>query len=1005
MKILEIRFKNIHSLKGEQRIPFDEQPLKSAGIFAIVGPTGSGKSTILDVITLALYNQIPRIKSKLSKNMIDKLGSIVSHHTNEAWAEVDFQSSKGMYRSRWSIAKTRNNTWADYDMSIVDLNTNKALPFKKSEVPLGNEELIGLNYEQFIKSILLSQGQFSVFLKAKKNERSKLLEDISGHDIYRQIGAKVYEVYKEKQLEIDNKQVLLQSIQIMDNEARESFEKEVLESEEQLKKMESALVALRNQQKRVAIQNEIEEASQKIALQEKKYLEQVKNAQEKETLFLAHKKVAKYQNHFYQRSSLYEFRKDIDKRIEAKSKEIVSYQKTLSQAMDEVQSLIGQPVEATNYQAFLSSFENKISTYDQQLIALRDNGSATRERISTSIRPEDSPIAHFLIKKETSSEIAIQQIDERLEIVKPSDESTMDEWRALLKLKMHDRDTASLICNLIPRVDKKQNSLTSDLKKQDELEKEIKIARVALEKLILEVQKSEEQSELIRKEKEILLKTTSLEEHRAKLEPETPCPLCGSLDHPYITHNTVFNVGTTEIKLQKALTHEKELKNKYNELENRTIQASTALENLKTQIDRQSKELLQEKNQLVELKQKSDSLTEYDNHEMADAHTRLVKEVEKLDLTIQHYEEYRILVRLKSDFQHLKELTQSYREVYAERKQYYTGQNIQKDVQSLEGKIQSCLLQLGQDEKVLETYQNSKVQNKEKLNELNQDLLDKLVQIGFESIEEAQAQVLSEKSFNEIDQYLKQLEKEKIEIQTRKNQLAQKIDEQKDQPHVTQSITELNELILDKDRSRKILLKNIGKITEMLRSDDLKRKETDVKRKEIEDMQKSFTHYELMNTLIGDKTGNLYSNFAQELTLYHLLELANVRLQTMTDRYQLDYTGDDFLQVVDEHQGGIKRSVHTLSGGETFIVSLALALSLSDLASNKIKLDCLFIDEGFGTLDPDTLDMALSTLEKLQYDSNKSIGIISHVESLKERISTKIVLEKSHLGHSSILVQ
>jgi exonuclease SbcC len=94
--------------------------------------------------------------------------------------------------------------------------------------------------------------------------------------------------------------------------------------------------------------------------------------------------------------------------------------------------------------------------------------------------------------------------------------------------------------------------------------------------------------------------------------------------------------------------------------------------------------------------------------------------------------------------------------------------------------------------------------------------------------------------------------------------------------------------------------------------------------------------------------------------------------------------------------------VKTLSGGETFIISLAMALSLSDMASKNVRLDSLFIDEGFGTLDPETMEVALITLEKLQSEGNRMIGIISHVESLKERIATQIKVVKSNQGYSTI---
>jgi exonuclease SbcC len=113
---------------------------------------------------------------------------------------------------------------------------------------------------------------------------------------------------------------------------------------------------------------------------------------------------------------------------------------------------------------------------------------------------------------------------------------------------------------------------------------------------------------------------------------------------------------------------------------------------------------------------------------------------------------------------------------------------------------------------------------------------------------------------------------------------------------------------------------------------------------------------------------------------------------------------DDDLRVEDAYMGNEVRTIRTLSGGETFVLSLALALGLSDLASRDIRIDSLFVDEGFGSLDPDTLEEALSTLEQLQTESNKTVGIISHVESLKERIYTQIRLTKSNSGFSTLSI-
>jgi exonuclease SbcC len=164
--------------------------------------------------------------------------------------------------------------------------------------------------------------------------------------------------------------------------------------------------------------------------------------------------------------------------------------------------------------------------------------------------------------------------------------------------------------------------------------------------------------------------------------------------------------------------------------------------------------------------------------------------------------------------------------------------------------------------------------------------------------------------------------------------------------------------------------------------------------------------WQRLDSLVGSAKGDKFRKFAQGLTLDHLLHLANRHLARLHGRYLLrrKLSGELELDIVDGWQGDVARDTRTLSGGESFLVSLALALSLSDLVSKKTSIDSLFLDEGFGTLDGDTLDIALNALDTLNA-TGKMIGIISHVESLKERIPAQIRVEKGGgVGHSRLVV-
>ena len=148
-----------------------------------------------------------------------------------------------------------------------------------------------------------------------------------------------------------------------------------------------------------------------------------------------------------------------------------------------------------------------------------------------------------------------------------------------------------------------------------------------------------------------------------------------------------------------------------------------------------------------------------------------------------------------------------------------------------------------------------------------------------------------------------------------------------------------------------------------------------------------------LNEMVGSASGDKFAKFAQGITLDQLIYLANKHLQILSPRYELQRSSDSSklleIEIIDSFQGDVVRPVSTLSGGESFIVSLSLALGLSALASQKISIDSLFLDEGFGTLDSDSLELALNALNQLQ-SSGKMVGVISHVEVLKERIPLQI---------------
>ncbi|MBN0988304.1 AAA family ATPase [Amphritea pacifica] len=200
------------------------------------------------------------------------------------------------------------------------------------------------------------------------------------------------------------------------------------------------------------------------------------------------------------------------------------------------------------------------------------------------------------------------------------------------------------------------------------------------------------------------------------------------------------------------------------------------------------------------------------------------------------------------------------------------------------------------------------------------------------------------------------------------------------------------------------LAKRVGEISNELTSDQTRRQDQQALFNEISAYTEHYDDIQYLHSLIGSQKGDKFRKFAQGLTLDNLVHLANQQLERLHGRYLLKRKQDAGLElsVLDTWQGDIERDTKTLSGGESFLVSLALALALSDLVSHKTSIDSLFLDEGFGTLDSETLDIALDALDNLNA-TGKMIGVISHIEAMKERIPAQLkVIKKSGLGISEL---
>lgn len=262
MKILSIRIKNLASLEGITEIDFTQEPLSSAGIFAITGPTGAGKSTILDALCLALYGKTPRYTQARESGIeiTDVQGSSISQSdvrgilrdgTGDGFAEVDFAGVDGQrYRANWRVRRARekaDGSLQQYNITLKNIDTNTDIPGKKNEILEEIERLVGLNFEQFTRSVLLAQGDFTAFLKAAKDEKSALLEKLTGTRIYSEISKQIFVNYSKEKRELEDLNLQREGITTLTAEELAAFEMQKATLEKSIETLEKEASSLQKE--------------------------------------------------------------------------------------------------------------------------------------------------------------------------------------------------------------------------------------------------------------------------------------------------------------------------------------------------------------------------------------------------------------------------------------------------------------------------------------------------------------------------------------------------------------------------------------------------------------------------------------------------------------------------------------------------------------------------------------------------------------------------------------
>ena len=903
MKIDKVVIRNINSIANAE-ISFSEGLLARENLFLITGDTGSGKSTILDAITLALYDKSPRYENTVSKEKIgdgnetvQSTSNALRKGTNDGVAEVWFVVGGEKYIATWHIHMTSGGNFSATDRRKLEVLKGKERIVIDNKVETVNKmivDLVGLTYDQFVRTVMLAQGQFNTFLLSKKEKQTEILEKLTGTGAYSIIAKKVGERKSAAQTAVADEKKIYEAFNsnVKTPEEIASWNEELAKNEQILEKIDKDYKAVE-----AIIGN----------------LEKIEN---------------------------------LNREIEVSKSQLADLQASFNTILDEKHSLVKQRDELK-----------------QQL----DEQSEIKRIV------EQNPLIISLLQDYIPDSTDIAELSKALA------EAEKTQKDAAIELEVcNDEFSKTNLDQLISDYDAHKNKLAEQENRKTKYQRVKQILTDYIDKRQTIDNKLEEVSNLKQyfnkcesdflnsksvfeaKDSEYQVHKNMVEEHikslRSKLVEGQPCPLCGSTTHKYHDETVVNSLFAA---IEKA----------WNEARIGYENAKDAKNKAETNIVLLEKNITNEQNLLKNL---VENLTK-------ECNGKPIYDMKILEAGLNDCES-----KISIENTKMAEVNVKIQEAKV----------IQGNLKSLQTKKNNAD----------ETYNNILKRLAFRWKKLNDDYA--IIDAEITKIDEIANGIKKIEGYGRISEFTgktatrNDIEKGMILLGFSKvlTNLTMKSDELKSLAADIdgRDMKDLREALSTLAMQKTELNKAQAEIRAKISFSDKNSEEAAKAKKKLDENERVLALWTELAEAIGTTPTKNFRDVAQAYTMRILLDQANYFLRKLSGRYELTCAANSLaIMVMDKEMGGEERSASSLSGGETFLVSLALALGLASLNDENLNIDILFIDEGFGTLDNQSLEMAVQTLENMR-NLGRKVGIISHVESLKDpsRIPAQIVVTK-----------